>query len=608
MHKITKSKQKKIKTMPSKLIRVIIATLPTLFVRAAADLNTVRIMIAYSDAAKKWIENTTAFTCASLLDNYPTDIKSKSSIQHPCELNEFLGCRDDNVLNLMEVLIEESNQILQNSGVLDVEFELASSYHVQGYVEGYMPSKPPKHAEPMIENLAKGLHIPHELMSLRNKDDKNDSNNKILNQVHQHRLEVGADIVVFLVAPELYKDDDALGIKELTIKGLASEIGVLNENNAFAVLTVDIAAGPAFSFAQEVFLLMGGNHVTFTQFPILGATDVIAAVPYTLQDGSIDNWAYNNPGESYSTLLGGCEDCTILPILSSTKPTISGTFGTRLNNNAKSVSLHASHVSRFSDNLLQDLTYLSTQWSDRVFDNYDGNKTYGIDFGFDFALGWNIGPGVFLHEAYDFRTYDDDCDLTNGFGCIKYWNNVISTSETTTSMPLRNQKGQLDYPLPIEISIKKGFYSKVKASNMMAMMMSYGLDEMPTMAMTDGMTAIKSKSYLSKGANPAIELINLDTCRTYTFQFFCSYGPVYDFFGRPDLTQRRALFKTIGKNVQEAELDCQGNYMRFATVNGVAPNGVGSLVISLMAIDPTPNGELVSLNAIKFQAEPGSRC
>lgn len=179
-------------------------------------------------------------------------------------------------------------------------------------------------------------------------------------------------------------------------------------------------------------------------------------------------------------------------------------------------------------------------------------------------------------------------------------------------MTLRNEKGELDQLSGIKLSIKKNFHSRVKAANSMAVLMSYGLDEMPTMAMTDGMTAVKSNDISSPGVNPTIELINLDTCKTYSFQFFCSHGPVYNgynvLFGTVDLTQRRALFKTIGENMKEAELDCHGYYNRFATIKGVKPNTEGSLSISLTAIDPTPNGALVSLNAIKFHAELDSPC
>ena len=590
---------KKIQSLFIALLGVINIYTPYVFITA---IDIIETMIVYTDSAKDWIENTEQFTCESLLSNYPDHIKSLTGIHHPCELNETLGRSADHIANLMEVLIEETNQVLLSSGVVNVKFKLVESYHVEFYVEGYTSSKPPKHAEPVIELLGRGLHIPHELISIRNKKDGVDSNHQILNQIHLRRFEVGADIVVFLVAPNINEDDEALGL-DFSVPGLASEIGVSDGNNAFAALAVHVASGPHFVFAHEVFHLMGGNHAKISQLFLFGPTDTISARPYTLSDGTIDNWAYNNEAGNYSTLLG--DEGRILPILSTINPTVSADleFGTRERNNAKSVGLHASLVSNFSDNLQDEQSH------DTLHESREESTAYGIDFGFDSAFGYDIRPsdGVFLIQLFDFTTQDENCDISSGTACDRYWNNVVSTSESY--LTLRNEKGELDQESPIQFSIKNEFYSTVKAANAMALLMSYGLDEMPTMTMTDGMTAIKSNDISSPGANPTIELTNLDACKTYSFQFFCSYGPLYDIiFGVIDLTQRRAMFTTYGYNVKEAYLDCHGNYNRFATIKGVRPSNEGSLTITLMAVDPTPNGKLVSLNGMKFHAEQDSIC
>lgn len=572
---------------------------------ATADVvNVVKVVVPYTTTAVAWA-NANQISCDNPLPNENgkiAQVTTLTGIVHVCAEDLTLARGNSPIDNLIAIAIAEANQVYRNSGITNLRLELADSFllaDVAGtpYQEGIKPGDI-AHSEPFVDFVANEIPIANELLKLRNRDDAGNSDAIILNQIHTRRAQVQGDIVVLLNGDTINDGYDLF-----PVEGLAAGIGVKDPREGFTALSIEHAIAPSYAFAHEVSHLFGANHYEIRTLPIIGAQDVIAGTPDFVSPGKIDAWGYQNTDYStpYQTLMAySCVNCLGLPILSTLNPgpgvstaipygyaAVSSSEISR--NNARVVANAASTVAAFGEQLaaLQDPAPASA--------------AIGIDFGYDTTAGWNINPttGAYLYVGgLDFKTYDADCNEGTGAGCDEVWNNVTDP-ENLSEIPLKNKNGVVACNGTTgcaRIAITRKFYGASKAPYAMQALFAAGLDEMPTMAMADGFTAIRLYTL------PRFELRGLDPAKRYFFKIFSSNAPTNSV--RVVKYELKGATATGASHVYNSQLPSHGNIMRFARVSGVYPDANGTIEFTVNPdMNSVPFFTSVSLNAIEFYAE-----
>lgn len=195
--------------------------------------------------------------------------------------------------DLVPLAIEEANQSFRNSGIGNVELELAYAYRT-----------------PYVED---GTHFDHVFRFVR----KNDG---YMDEVHGIRSKHAADVAVLIV-------EDSNGC------GLAAQV-FAKPDRAFAVVNHECAA-TMYSLGHEIGHLIGARHDV--------ALDNSSA-PFTFGHGYVS-------GTSWRTMMSykeSCDGCIRLPLWSNPEAQVNGAAaGDETSNNARVIAENASRVAGF---------------------------------------------------------------------------------------------------------------------------------------------------------------------------------------------------------------------------------------------------------------------
>lgn len=575
----------------------------------AQTVNTVKVVVAYTADALAWA-NEQKVTCPTLLSTTATKqalakIKALTNIGHVCESSSTLGRSSSYIDNVINIAIAETNKVYKDSGINNINLVLADRFLVSSggvnYKEGLLSSEL-SHPEPAVLNQLKYQTIPIEMIKLRNRNDTKNSNVSILNMVHARRAAVQGDIVVMLTGPKSndYTNTDG-SVSEMT-PGVAAAIGADNPDEGFAVLTADLATAPAFTFAHEVSHLFGANHYDIRiQGPYLLniSQDVLAGTPFMVDNkisawGFYDStyqWKWQDPLKPANTLsdakgyrdlmtYGDYCDCVALPILSTLNPgagvnripygTANDASGKR-RDNASAVAAGAAKIAGFGERL--------SSMADPVLAT--GAKKIGLAFGEYPAYGINDNNGFTYDAKYDLRV---PANLN--------WNNITSLSDTAEKA-LINQSGQnsgvrLAITAPFaQRSFIAAFQHDGKAPYLTQGALAYGLDEMPAMAMADGLVSKRAQQ-------GKFELRGLNPNATYFFKLYGSQE------AGANIRVAHYQIKGAGGVVQDVALPTHGNLFRFGKLKGVKPQSNGVIEIAVVPDAAVPDNASVPLNAIEF--------
>jgi len=212
----------------------------------------------------------------------------------------------------------------------------------------------------------------------------------------------------------------------------------------------------------------------------------------------------------------------------------------------------------------------------------------GIDFGYDTTLGWllSTSPVSVLYQSINYKSCDQSCP-------DEFWNNATNRRSSAPELPLVDQQGN---PTSAKLAITRSFHGQKKVPNIIASSFSFGIDEMPTMAMTDGFTAVRLFS------TPRFELRGLDKDETYALTFFGSSSPVD--------SKRVLKLKVTGRDASGSALvEQQGqavhaNIYRFTDFTGIRPNADGVIKVEVIPdMFSVPFFTSVTLNAMEFYQE-----
>lgn len=616
------------------------ATLTSPLIAHAQTINTVSVVVAYTDDAKAWAEQQKV-SCPQLLANPATaarlsTIRTLTNIQHVCELDPTLGRSTNHIDNLIKIAIAETNKVYKDSGINNINLVLADQVHVTGYKEG-VAATTVSHPETMVSTLIndQGLRIAPELAGLRNRQDAG-TNAELLNVVHTRRAAVQGDIVV-LLTNGTYNNAMFDGKSLRASAGLAAGIGVDNPDEGFATLMADVATAPSFTFAHEVSHLFGANHdkVRVVGSGLINASqDVVAGTPHQVRvtvNGAgvnkISGWGYANPRypignpasadyfDGYNDLMGyvACSEtivkdpvtqdersakCLGLPILSTLSPASginraiaygdAGTSSTsaKLRDNASAVAAGAAKLAGFGERL-------STSADPALAPN---TTKIGIDFGEDPSYGWNYKVSPTDSTTITTAAYTKSYNLKTP--ADRNWNN-ITNREAGAAVDLIDQAGvksrfQLAITQPFAARTATGLFAHDgKAPYTAQVLHAYGggLDEMPLMAMADG--------FLSKKAQQGkIEIRGLNPSARYFFKIFGSME------SGENLRIAQYDLKGAGGVVKSAKLATHGNILRFAKFSNVQPQANGVIEITVKPDASVPSSVSVPINAIEFYQQP----
>lgn len=623
------------KTQLTALATLAASVFVTPTVSYAQTVNTVKVVVAYTDGAKAWADQNKV-SCTQLLADPTTaaklnSIKTLTNIRHVCELDATLGRTTNYIDNLIKISIAETNKVYKDSGVNNINLVLADQYLVAGYKEG-MAATEIKHPEAMVSTLvnSQGLRVAPELAGLRDKNDTS-ANAKLLNAIHARRAAVQGDIVV-LLTNGTYNDIMLGGQKVKGSAGLAAGIGVDNPDEGFATLMADVSTAPNFAFAHEVSHLFGANHdkVRIVAAGLVnGSQDVIAGTPHqanvTINGATVSKiagWGYVNANypigstadpanyyDGYNDLMGyvGCGEtqvtdavtgqkrqakCLGLPILSTLTPAAgistsvlygdAGNLSTsaKRRDNASAVAAGAAKVANFGERLTTSLDPALAAGAVKV----------GIDFGEDPSYGWNFTVSPTDVSKIQNATYTMDYDFKTPASL--FWNNVLNRTDTTEK-PLMNQSGvasgfRFAITAPFAGRTATGLFSHDgKAPYAAQVFQAYGLDEMPATALADG--------FLSKGATQGkFEIRGLNPNARYFFKIFGSME------SGENIRIAQYDIKGAGGVITSTKLPVHGNIFRFAKVANVRPQANGVIEITVKPDASVPSTVSVPINALEF--------
>lgn len=228
-------------------------------------------------------------------------------------------------------------------------------------------------------------------------------------------------------------------------------------------------------------------------------------------------------------------------------------------NNARTVPEYAAVISQFHHEL-SDISDASGQ-------------VVAIDFGASQPNGWdvNLDPFSLLYKPYNGESVDADCDVNTGANCDRYWNNVTDTSAGTSATLYDLNHADTGVVRDV-LTIEKSFQGYTSLDPTMSASYAYGRDDVATMAMTDGFTAVRLYT------NPVVALRHLENA-SYTFRIYGVADASETFrVARYYLTYADASGNQI---TTMQKLGTHNNVVRFVEFRDVRPlNGTVSLRVS----------------------------
>jgi len=539
---------------------VVVEPISLVITEPAKKAIEIDLQIAYSQQAMLWANGRLTtysllgqpqqgdpenpYSCAALLKFGQQELsvhKLLSGISHVCEIqpqrenfalrcNEIIQAEQDLCLqraamrNLIEISVAELNQIYKNSGLSHIRFRLVDVVELdESYVESY-PIGNSVHADPVAQVASWFLMHARNLVRLRN-FEKTDT---FFQKVHQSRLNTKADLTILLVKNQF---------NFLRHAGIAADIFADTPKNTVAVLDINSAAFPRYIFSHEVSHLLGAHH-GINEKNLLGLdieVDPLGSAFFPDNHGFIGK---TSSGQGYSTLMSACDGCVTLPFLS-TPDVVAGLeslpLGSEVENNARVVGENA-----------QSIAVMGEKWADLyVADTArraQQRQRISVDFGFDAVNGFD---------------YKAD----------QHWNAVMNP-QTGASFILHDHQGAAT---SVTLDLLQGFSGVGLAHPSAQIIMGYGLDEMPVMAMVDGFYSEK------EAPSPVVVLLGLVIDAEYTVTLFASA----DVFDQPLKTQ----YIVTGTESVRGNLMVAGNMMRFLTFTQVTPSSSGTIEIRLSSTD-----------------------
>lgn len=620
--------------------------------------TNIDVLVVYTNEVSQWA-STNKIGCTQLSDAARQNnerVFSMTGYQHPCVALPGFGARtDDHVQNLVDIALQEINDTYQNSGLVNLHFQLAGAIKIEDngltYDERFSASNI-QHNSPFAYGIARGSGIPNQLYQLRNRLDKADANASLLNSVHTLRERYNADLVVMLVDGRAVEPEN----RTLTIDGLAMAIGVNNPRDGFTALKANIAITPYYGFVHEVSHLLGANHYNIRVIPGYGPADNNLEFP-DFSQGQVDNWSFQNTVDNngkprfnmYSDVMTGVRDAfgnaivtptnaagkkvvaniaweadkdtnntcirteipdgTVSPLTITTIPSLS-TLRTRftkplkMGNTAHIDETACLMVQSSYEDGTQDVRLVTLKDTDstprnarRIVSKYVTKVAQ-----FSNQLSSIIdqqGPAVAIDFGPDMSTgplfiYDDktiDPACSHTPSGTCHWNNITQFDISTAPYPLLDQNG---IDSAARLSITQAFHGASRLLPALSASIAYGRDESAVMANTDFFMA--TQGYPA----PELTITGLDAQQSYVIRVFGTANAGNEF-----LVANYFLTSNNGRDKPVTTMKALGthnNISRFVEYRQIRPlNGAVSLRVETSA--SVPMGASVGLSGITFFPE-----
>ncbi len=630
----------------------------TLMPHSVFAKTIIDVLVIYTDKVSQWARTNT-IGCQQLSDAARQNnerVYLLTGYQHPCDaLPGFAVRTDDHAQNLVEIALQELNDTYHNSGLINLQFQLAAAVKLEEsglvYDERFSASNI-QHNSPLAYGIARGSGIPNQLYSLRNRLDNTDTNTTLLNTVHTLRERYNADFVVMLVDGNAVEPEN----RTLNIDGLAMSIGVSNPRDGFAVLKANVAISPYYVFVHEVSHLLGANHYNIRVIPGYGPTDNNLEFPDLIQ-GQVDNWGYQNTVDDngkplfnmYSDVMTGVRDAfgnAILTPVNAVGKKIVAHVGWAAdkdsNGNCIRKDIPDGAVAPLSTTVIPSLSTLRTRFTKplkmgniahtdetaclmvqstleddtqelRLVPLKDTNSTprnarrivskyatKAAEFSNHLnhivdqqgpAVAIDFGPDRFNGPMFNYDDKTTDPACPHTPTGTCHWNNVTQASVSTTPYVLLDQNGDDSMA---RLSITQAFHGANRLLPALSASIAYGRDEAAVMANTD--------YFMVTQGDPAPELViaGLDTQKSYVFRIFGTANAGDEFLvAHFYLTSNNGRGKPV---TTMKALGTHNNISRFVEYRYVRPlNGVASIRVETSAT--VPAGASVGLSGISFFPE-----